>query len=123
MKRNNLMYLLAGTGVGAAVGMLFAPRGGQEIRNTLTTRAQEGLDAISQKVDEGRRYVQESDLGRRAGETIRTAVERGKNVTSIGRERLNDSIEAGKAKYNEAIKPVPRNFSDEEDTDFDVSSF
>jgi len=114
MKRSELIYLLAGAGVGAAVGMLLTPSEGRDMRNTITNRTQEGLDRISQKVDEGRRYVQDSRLGKRAGETIRSVVDRGKNVTSIGPQRLNDSIEAGKAKYGESI---------ESPEEWDVSSF
>lgn len=122
MKRNNLLYLLAGTGAGAAIALLFAPRQGREIRNTLTTRAQEGLDVIGRKVDEGRRYVQESEVGQRAGETIRAAVERGKNVANMTRDRLNDSIEAGKAKFNESIEAPPKD-GRRESTESDASSF
>jgi len=121
MKRNNLLYLLAGTGAGAAIAMLCAPRGGRDIRNTLTTRAQEGLDVISRKVDEGRRYVQESGVGQLAGETIRAAVDRGKNVANMTRDRLNDSIEAGKAKFNESIEAPPKDRH--EGADWDASSF
>lgn len=121
MKRNNLLYLLGGTGAGAAIALLFASRKGRDIRNTLTTRAQEGLDVIGRKVDEGRRYVQESEVGQRAGETIRAAVERGKNVANMTRDRLNDSIEAGKAKFNESIEAPPKD--GRESREWDASSF
>jgi gas vesicle protein len=115
MKRNDLIYLMAGTGVGAVIGLLFAPSGGREMRSTLTNRTQEGLDRITQKVDEGRLYVQNSGVGKRAGETIRSVVDRGKNITSFGRQRFNDSIEAGKARYGESIEST--------DKEWDASSF
>jgi gas vesicle protein len=82
-----LLYLLAGTGVGAMIGMLLAPKSGQDLRST-----------ISSKVEEGRRLVEEkSPL---IGESVRRAVERGKNVASIGKQRMNESIEAGKTEYD-----------------------
>jgi gas vesicle protein len=100
---NKLLYLLAGTGIGAIVGMLLSPTSGQEMRNRLSTRAHEGMDRLSQKVEEGRRYVEESEVGRRAGEKMREVVEKGKNVADIGRRIFNESIEAGKNRFNEAL--------------------
>jgi len=114
MKRSELGYLLAGAGLGAVVSLLFTPSAGRDLRSTLTNRTQEGLDRISQKVDEGKRYVQDSDLGRRAGETIRNVVERGKTVANMGRDRVNDSVEAGKEKFGESM---------ESSKDWDASSF
>src|SRR5690242_10617525 len=108
MKRNELLYLVAGTGVGAVIGLLFAPSEGREMRSSITNRTQEGLDRLTQKVDEGKRYVQNSEVGKRAGETIRRVVDQGKEITAAGRDRLNDSIEAAKAKYGESIESADK---------------
>ena len=60
-----LMGLLAGTVLGAGLGMLFAPKAGSELRNQLTEQAgklrstandtyQQASDKVSQIVDRGR---------------------------------------------------------------------
>ena len=37
-------------------------------------------------------------------DTVKNAVDRGRNVASIGRQRINESIEAGKRKFNESLE-------------------
>ena len=91
------LYMLAGTGIGAIMGILFAPRSGQETRSTITSQAQKGLDLVSEKVVEGKRYVQE-----KGGGTVRNLVEKGKNLADAGRQHLNESIEAGRQEYYNA---------------------
>jgi len=60
-----LMGLLAGTVLGAGLGMLFAPKAGSELRNQLTDQAgklratandtyQQATDKVSQIVDRGK---------------------------------------------------------------------
>ena len=83
---DKVVYLAAGCCIGAVFGILFAPRGGEEIRNTLANK------------------VQDTGIGEAASHTLRNVVERGRNVASIGRERLSESIAAGKRKFNESIE-------------------
>ena len=94
---NKLFYLLAG----AAVGVLFAPKSGQEMRTD-----------ISDKVDDLRtkfqKKVQDTHITEDVSSTVRNVVERGRNVASIGRQRINDSIEAGKRKFNESLESLDR---------------
>ena len=94
---DKLVYLGAGCGIGLVLGLLFAPQSGEEIRHTLTSK----VDDLTHKVQE---KVQESGIGDTATQTWRNAVEKGKNVASIGRTRLNESIEAGKRKFNESME-------------------
>ncbi len=91
------VYLGAGCGIGLVLGLLFAPQSGKEIRQTLTNK----VDDLTHKVQE---KVQESGIGDSASQTWRNVVEKGKNVANIGRARLNESIEAGKRKFNESIE-------------------
>jgi len=99
---DKLLYLVAGTTIGTAIGMLLAPSSGEELRNNLTSRTREGLDKITDKMGEGRRNLEESELGKKASQSLHNVVEKGRNVANIGRQRINESIEAGKAKFNEA---------------------
>jgi gas vesicle protein len=94
---NKLFYLLAG----AAVGVLFAPKSGQEMRTE-----------ISDKVDDLRsrfqKKVQGTHITEDVSSTVRNVMERGRNVASIGRQRINESIEAGKRKFNESLESLDR---------------
>lgn len=69
-----LMGLLAGTVLGAGLGMLFAPKAGSELRNQLTEQAgrlrstatdgyQQATDKVSQMVDRGREAYDRARTG------------------------------------------------------------
>src|SRR6266849_9384142 len=94
---DKLIYLGAGCGIGMVLGLLLAPQSGEKIRHTLTSK----VDDLTHKVQE---KVHESGIGDTASQTWHNVVERGKNVASIGRSRLNESIEAGKRKFSESLE-------------------
>jgi len=87
---SKLVYLLAG----AAAGILFAPKSGREMRSTVSGKIGDLTDRIQG----------DGGIGESVTHTFRNAVERGKNIASISRQRLNESIEAGKRKYNESLE-------------------
>jgi gas vesicle protein len=94
---NKLFYLLAG----AAVGMLFAPKSGQEIRSDLTDKMDEMKTRLQKK-------VQDTHITDDVSNTVKNVMEKGRNVASIGRQRFNESVEAGKRKFNESIESFDR---------------
>ena len=94
---NKLFYLLAG----AAVGMLFAPKSGQEIRSDLTDRVDDLKSRLQKK-------VQDTHITDDVSNTVKNVMEKGRNVASIGRQRFNESVEAGKRKFNESIESFDR---------------
>jgi gas vesicle protein len=94
---DKLVYLCAGCGIGMVVGALFAPRSGEETRHNLTKQ----VDDLSHKVQA---RIHSAHLGETASQTWHNVVEKSKNVASIGRRRINDSVEAGRTKFNEAIE-------------------
>jgi len=94
---NKLFYLLAG----AAVGMLFAPKSGQEIRSDLTDKMDEMKTRLQKK-------VQDTHIPDDVSNTVKNVMEKGRNVASIGRQRFNESVEAGKRKFNESIESFDR---------------
>jgi gas vesicle protein len=94
---DKVIYLGAGCGIGLVLGLLFAPQSGEDMRNTITNK----VDDLAHKVQE---KVQDSGIGDTASQTWRNAVEKGRNVANIGRTRLNESIEAGKRKFNEFME-------------------
>ena len=70
-ERSGLLYLLAGIGlgvlIGAVLGLLFAPKSGEELRGELSQRVHD----LSEKVRELAQQVYE-----KGGETVRNVRER-----------------------------------------------
>jgi gas vesicle protein len=70
-ERSGVLYLLAGIGlgvlIGAVLGLLFAPKSGEELRSDLSQR----LHDLSEKVRELSQQIYE-----RGGETVRNLRER-----------------------------------------------
>ena len=87
-------YFFFGFGVGAAVGMLFTPRSGNETRNYLHTKTREGTDYLKQ---------QRQDLVDGVTETI----EHGKQKLRNQVNHLSDAVDAGKHAYREAVETTP----------------
>ncbi|MBK9166784.1 MAG: YtxH domain-containing protein [Bryobacterales bacterium] len=98
---HGLGYFIVGLGVGVAVGMLMAPKSGEETRRILREKADEGRDYMKHRVDEGRDYVVKRSSELR--ETATGAVERGKDVLHRQKEQLSSAIDAGKQAYHESM--------------------
>ena len=92
--RNNLPYFFLGVGVGLAVGLLFAPKSGEETRNLLKGRADEGKDFVKRKSGEIR-------------ETATDFIERGREAVIRQREQVAAAVEAGRQAYREAHGSYP----------------
>src|SRR4029079_981201 len=90
---NKLFYLRAG----AAVGVLFAPKSGQQMRTELSDK----VDDLKTRLQ---KTVHDTHIPEDVSNTVKNVVERGRNVASIGRQRINESVEAGKRKFNESIE-------------------
>jgi gas vesicle protein len=94
---DKLIYLGAGCGIGLVLGMLFAPQSGEEMRHTIGNK----VDDLTHRVQD---RVSQSGIGDTAAQTWQTVLDKGRNVATIGRQRLNDSLDAGKRKFNEAME-------------------
>ncbi len=55
---NSLGWFLAGLGLGAVVGILYAPRPGNETREAIRARAEEGRDYVKTRAREARQKDQ-----------------------------------------------------------------
>ena len=86
---NNLGWFLAGMGIGAVLGILYAPKSGRETREALMNSAEEGRDYLVTR-------------GREARDQVSTFVDRGKEQISRQKEQINSAIEAGRQAYREA---------------------
>jgi gas vesicle protein len=107
-KGNGLAWFLAGLGVGALVGILYAPKSGRETREELIAGAREGTEYLRARsrqaaeqmgdlVDKSKAQVSEYvDRGRAQWEEF---VERGKNLVSEQTGRVSAAVEAGRQAY------------------------
>lgn len=89
-ENKRLSYFFLGLGLGVAVGMLFAPKSGEETREFLRQRADDGKDFIKQRGE---------DLRESASEYV----ERGRTVITRQRDNVAAAMDAGKAAYREAV--------------------
>ncbi len=79
-------YFMAGLGIGALVGILFAPKSGEETREYLLQRADEGKDFAQKKARELRERAE--DL-----------LERSKEVARGQKDSIGAAVEAGRDAY------------------------
>ena len=114
-KLQNLGWFIAGLGVGALVGILYAPKSGRETREDLATGAREGTEylrnrtrqaaeEVSALVDKSKQQVGEYvERGREAVDRGRAQweefVERGKNLVSEQTGRVSAAVDAGREAY------------------------
>ena len=126
-KSYGVAWFLAGLGVGALVGILYAPKSGRDTREDLATGAREGSEFLrnrtKQAAEEVSAFVDKSKLqvaeyvekGREAVDRGRAQweefVERGKHMVSEQTTRVNASVEAGRAAYNStSLPPEPKEY-------------
>ncbi len=86
---NKLSYFFLGLGLGVAVGVLFAPKSGEETRNIIRDKANEGADYAKRRATELR--SQASD-----------AIERSKQTISRTKDNLSAAVDAGRQAYRDA---------------------
>jgi gas vesicle protein len=100
-QNSGITYFVVGLGIGVAVGLLMAPRSGEETRQFLRTKADEGTDYLRSKADEGKEFV------RRRGTEIRDSasdlIDRSKEAIARQKEQLAMAVEAGKQAYRESV--------------------
>jgi gas vesicle protein len=86
---SSLVWFMAGLGLGAVVGVLYAPRPGTETREVLRARA-----------EEGREYVR--NRAREAREQATQWADKGRDVVTQQKEQFRAAYEAGRQAYHEA---------------------
>ena len=88
-----LSYFFLGVGIGVAVGLLFAPKSGEETRELIRSKAGEGKDYLKRRGEEAR-------------ESATEWVERGRTAVNRQKEQLSAAFDAGKQAYREAVSGV-----------------
>jgi gas vesicle protein len=83
---SKVSYFLVGLGIGALVGILFAPKSGEETR-----------EFLAQKAEEGKEYAQRK--ARELRERADDLVERSKQVATRQKESISAAVDAGREAY------------------------
>ncbi len=91
---NKLSFFFLGLGLGVAIGILFAPKSGQETRHLIKDKAGEGQDYLKRRAEELRESASE-------------VIDRGRSVIERQKDRWTSAVEAGKQAYREAVGPKP----------------
>jgi gas vesicle protein len=86
---NSFVWFLAGLGIGAIAGVLYAPRSGDETRQALRSRAEEGREFVRERA-------------RQAREQAAGWADRGREVLNQQKEQFRSAYEAGRQAYQEA---------------------
>lgn len=99
--RDGLTYLLIGTGIGAAVALLFAPKSGTELRGEIADVTRKGYDATLEKA-QGLR-AQSSDVIKTVREKADAVYDFAATKLAKGEEAVEESVAHSKAAINDGI--------------------
>jgi len=86
---SSFVWFLAGLGLGALAGVLYAPRSGSETREELRARAEQGRDYVRSRARETRDQASEW-------------VDKGRDVLNQQKDQFRAAYEAGRQAYQEA---------------------
>lgn len=89
-----LAWFLAGLGVGALVGILYAPKSGREMREDFANSAREGTEYLRNRTRKAAEDV--SSLVDRGRDQVNEYVDRGRDAVDRGRAQWEDFVERGK---------------------------
>ncbi len=88
---NSFLWFLAGLGVGAVIGVLYAPKSGAETREAIRNKFEEGREFVVNKAGEFREQ---------AGDWV----QRGKEAIDHQKSQIRSAYQAGKQAYQETTE-------------------
>lgn len=89
MAESKGFWFIAGLGIGAAIGILYAPRSGDETRDLLSRKAGESRETVARKTAEFRQQ---------AGHYV----DRSKDVVARQIDQFQAAVDAGKQAFRES---------------------
>lgn len=102
---NGFIWFLAGLGLGALVGVLYAPRSGRETRESILQSAEEGREWAAIRARQARE--QANEWVERGRDVVNKQVERSRDVVSKQKDQINAAVEAGRQAYRQASTEKP----------------
>ena len=89
---SSIGWFLAGLGIGALVGVLYAPKSGKETRDTILQSANDGRDYLTNRGQEIKGQVDQW-------------VQKGKQTIGRSKDQITSAVEAGRQAYRDAVEP------------------
>lgn len=89
-----ISYFALGLGIGVAVGILFAPKAGEETRQLLRSKADESKDFVKRK-------------GEELKESAAELADKSKYALQRQKEQLAAAVDAGRQAYKESVLTNP----------------
>ena len=86
---SGFLWFLAGLGIGAAVGILYAPKAGDELRQQLRDVAEDSRDTVRERA-------------RQVREQAGSWAEKGRDYLNQQKDQFRSAVEAGRQAYREA---------------------
>jgi gas vesicle protein len=119
-------WFVAGLGLGALIGVLYAPKAGRELREDVANNARDGAEYLKQRsretadhvstlvekgksqvndyVDQGKEYI---DRGKtQVGQAVGQAVAQGRDFVQQQKEKVAAAVDAGKQAYQTTTATV-----------------
>jgi gas vesicle protein len=87
-------WFVAGLGLGALIGVLYAPKAGRELREDVANNARDGAEYLKQRSRETADQV--STLVDRGKSQVNEYVEQGKDLVDRGRAQVQQAVYQGK---------------------------
>ena len=105
----SLGWFLAGLGIGALAGVLYAPKSGQETRDDLSVQARDAKEKANQYVEQGKDQLNDYvDKGRDYYDKGRTQwsqyVDKGKDFLQQQQDKVASAVDTGKQAYQEKVE-------------------
>ena len=88
---NSFLWFLAGLGIGAAVGILYAPKSGRETREAIMQAAEDSREAVNTRVRQTKDQAQQW-------------MDKGRQYMDSQKEQIKSAFEAGKQAYRDATE-------------------
>ncbi len=92
-------WFIAGIGLGALLGVLFAPKSGRDLRDGLMSGARDSKDFVATRGKQARDQV--NSLVDRGRDQISDYADRGKEVADKGRERWSGIVDRVTGSHSE----------------------
>ncbi len=96
---SGILWFLAGLGIGAAVGILYAPKSGEETRQQLRDAAEQGRDVVKERAQQ-------------AKDQAGTWADKGRDYLNNQKDQIRSAYEAGRQAYRESTaeegEPTPQ---------------
>lgn len=84
-----VLWFLAGLGIGAAVGILYAPKTGEETRQKIREAAEQSRDVVKERAQQ-------------AKDQAGTWADKGRDYLNSQKDQIRSAYEAGRQAYRES---------------------